>query len=160
MKSISFKYSEGLNLTQAVIDGYKTMTRIEVPEKVKRDAAVYACDKRVMAEYIYLLSPYRIGDMVAIQGTTRHIRITDVRVERLQDITNTDCMREGIIKVIPKAKNADFAFIPFYMVKALPFVSSHVYLRAAFASLANKTYGIGAWDSNPLVYVYRFELVD
>ena len=29
----------------------------------------------------------------------------------------------------------------------------------AFASLVDKVYGKGTWDSNPLVYIYKFELI-
>ena len=37
--------------------------------------------------------------MFVISGLMPHqIRITDIKVERLQDITNVDCMREGVTK--------------------------------------------------------------
>ncbi len=71
MKRISFKDSDGLCLTQAVLSGRKTMTRRAVIEQVERDAMVYAEGKseftRVKFEYVLKHSPYKVGEIVAIQ---------------------------------------------------------------------------------------------
>lgn len=71
MKRISFKDSGGLNLTQAVLSGRKTMTRRAVPYKEETDAMKYAEGEnnytRAKFEYICDHSPYKIGDVVAIQ---------------------------------------------------------------------------------------------
>ena len=74
------------------------------------------------------------------------IRIKDIRIERLQDISDEDCMKEGIIKVFDSY---------YYFVDG---ESGH-YLetpREAFAALIDKTSGKGTWDSNPWVVVYEF----
>lgn len=191
MKRISFKDSGGLNLTQAVLSGRKTMTRRAVIEQVERDAMVYAEGKseftRVKFEYILKHSPYKVGDVVAIRQAYRdalkkyqwedeyfeemyeksagwtnkmfvkaelmphHIRITDVRVERLQLIPYEDCLREGVSVITDT-----------HEITCYCFGESDEYYTAskAFAALIDKVSGRGTWNNNPLVWVYSFELVD
>ncbi len=71
MKRISFKDSGGLNLTQAVLSGRKTMTRRAVPYRVETDAMKYAENEKIYTrakfEYVRQHSPYNVGDVVAIQ---------------------------------------------------------------------------------------------
>lgn len=195
MKRISFKDSGGLNLTQAVLSGRKTMTRRAVIEQVERDAMVYAEGKseftRVKFEYVLKHSPYKVGEVVAIQQAYKevcrelfcatitqtalkrtagwwnkmfvkaelmphHIRITDVRVERLQLIPYEDCLREGVVRYY--GKNGDDGL----HIIGYTFSGGSIYdtPREAFAALIDKVSGRGTWNSNPLVWVYSFELVD
>ena len=84
------------------------------------------------------------------------IKITNIRVERLQDISDEDCMAEGIIEHIAE-------IIPNYP----PYTQyccgiSEVFCdtpQEAFASLIDKISGKGTWESNPYVWGYDFELV-
>lgn len=80
------------------------------------------------------------------------IKITNVRVERLQDISEKDCLKEGVTK-IQWEHITDF----YYMSKATP----HRYglAKDAFSSLIDKVSGKGTWESNPWVFVYDFELI-
>ena len=80
------------------------------------------------------------------------IKITNIRVERLQDISEEDCLKEGVQKIKWGHFN-DF----YYMSKATP----HRYNLAkyAFSSLIDKTCGKGTWESNPWVFVYDFERI-
>lgn len=64
-----------------------------------------------------------------------HIKITDIRCERLQDISDKDCIREGVFSLKMSA-------------------------RETFCYLIGKLNGKKFWDSNPYVIVYEFELVD
>lgn len=77
MKRISFRDSEGLHLTQAVLDGYKTMTRRVVSKQIEMGAIVYAKGKsdfvRTKWAYIREHSQYKVGDVVAIQQAYRDI---------------------------------------------------------------------------------------
>lgn len=85
------------------------------------------------------------------------IRITNVRVERLQDISDEDCLREGISQKssFPKKKS-----LPFYFDGGKhSWDNSFSTPRAAFADLINRLSGKGTWESNPWVFVYEFELV-
>lgn len=81
------------------------------------------------------------------------IRITDVRVERLQDISDEDCLEEGIMKWDAGQKD-----IPFF---SYPNSAKCDYdtPQEAFAHLINKVSGKGTWERNPYVFVYDFELV-
>lgn len=83
-----------------------------------------------------------------------HIRITNIRVERLQDISNEDCIAEGIY---PKANGRWYC----YDVVRRVGVSYDPYPdpREAYAALIDKISGKGTWESNPWVFVYDFELV-
>lgn len=78
----------------------------------------------------------------------RHIRITDVKVERLRNISDEDILKEGIFKLTDKY------FLPNGVDKA--FTSA----RNAFACLIDKIGGKGTWESNPWVVAYSFELID
>lgn len=77
------------------------------------------------------------------------IRITNVRVERLQDISEEDCMKEGIWK----AHDVGLKGTTYWAN------SSYRTAREAYASLIDKISGKGTWESNPWVFVYDFELV-
>ena len=80
------------------------------------------------------------------------IKITNVKVERLQDITSEDCLKEGIFKHISHAK-------VYYMHEG---IGNYFFEtpRHAFASLIDRVSGKGTWESNPWVWVYEFELTD
>lgn len=101
----------------------------------------------------------------------RHIRITDVKVERLQDISDDDCLREGVVKCVHKlpSYNTDPSqyLIDYYPCQHLIDCEKkvgwgRVYStpQAAFAELIDFVSGKGTWDSNPWVFAYEFELVD
>lgn len=77
------------------------------------------------------------------------IRITNIRVERLQDISEEDCMKEGIWK----AHDVGLEGTTYWAN------SSYRTAREAYASLIDKISGKGTWESNPWVFVYDFELV-
>lgn len=85
------------------------------------------------------------------------IRITGIRCERLQDISDEDCMKEGVVDVTYFKTGGR----P-YELFALP---GHEYEetfntpRRAFAALIDKVSGRGTWDRNPWVVAYEFELV-
>ena len=85
-----------------------------------------------------------------------HIRITDIRVERLHDISDKDCIAEGI-KVSPRGNIFSFIFTRGKKSVDGVFVDSP---RKAYASLIDKVSGKGTWESNPYVFVYDFELID
>ena len=84
------------------------------------------------------------------------IRITGIKCERLQDISDEECLKEGI-----NASNSHeigygipwvYEFAGSKMVYYTP--------REAFASLIDKVSGRGTWKSNPWVVAYEFKLVE
>ena len=82
------------------------------------------------------------------------IRITNVRIERLQDISDEDCLAEGV-EFDGKARQFYCGFNKS--------TNSKIWLgstpREAYAALIDKLSGKGTWESNPYVFVYDFELV-
>ena len=82
------------------------------------------------------------------------IRITDVRVERLQDISDDDCLKEGVRKVV----NENGIYIQYYVGQGNN-ACSFENPREAFANLINKVSKKDVWNENPYVFVYEFELV-
>lgn len=83
------------------------------------------------------------------------IRITDVRIERLQDISDECCLKEGIMK--GRCGSEDTHFMDaYYMPNDIqPYCTP----REAFAHLINKVSRKDVWNENPYVFVYDFELV-
>jgi hypothetical protein len=66
------------------------------------------------------------------------LRVTDVRAERLQEITRADALKEGF-------QNEDDW-------------GAEVYFRELWDELnAKRVYG---WDTNPWVWVYTFERIE
>lgn len=85
----------------------------------------------------------------------RHIRITDVKVEQLQDISDDDIMREGVWQSYDQ-KNL------FNVSKSIGYAHAVAFLsaRKAFAYLIDMVSGEGTWNRNPWVVVYTFERID
>lgn len=217
MKKIMFndKYS----LTQAVLDGRKTMTRriIKCPRTFKGEWVAgfnihrRHSDKKIVGwPYMYdaderefdmgeILPKYKVGEVVAVAQRYKdvvekrneaqetlclykigeeyltmeemgagwsntmftkadlmphHIRITNIKIERLQGISDEDCFKEGIFKWDAGQKD-----IPFYSFHYAD-IPDYNDPRDAFAELIDKVSGKGTWESNPYVFVYEFELID
>ena len=91
-----------------------------------------------------------------------HIRITDVKVEYLQNISDDDIMREGI-REEHFAGGGSMFFYDRTFVRDKKRCVEPIYNstpRRAFASLMYKIIGGRTWESNPWVVAYSFELVD
>lgn len=84
------------------------------------------------------------------------IQITRVSIERLKDISDEECFKEGVLRIGEKygfefcnSINGNFAFSTFVFNSP----------RDAFSSKICKEKGAYAWDSNPYMFVYDFELI-
>ena len=89
------------------------------------------------------------------------IRITNVRVERLQDISDDDCIAEGV-ELNPRQYEYDG--LELYFVRNLGHwrmfgCDNFKTPREAYAALIDCISGKGTWESNPYVFVYEFELI-
>lgn len=154
-----FKVSEVVAVAQsygAIVDELedpRNFTCMEHWESKSSDRAKYA----EMAMY----SPGGNNKMFVLAEEMPHqIRITNVRVERLQDISDEDCLREGIRKIDP-LDSCICATDPTYGIDGHGYENRHFTKpRGAFASLIDKVSGRGTWESNPWVFVYEFELVN
>ena len=228
MKKIYF--NDKFGLTQAVLDGRKTMTRriIKCPITFKGEWVagfnIHRChsDKKIVGyPCMYdaderefdsgeIIPRYKVGEVVAIAQRYRdveqggypvdsrydafrtanweygedgalksskgwnnklftiadfmphHIRITDIKIERLQDISDEDCLREGVEL---NTRQYEYDGTKKYCVCGLGHWRSIGCTdfdtpREAFAALINKVSSKGTWESNPYVFVYEFELID
>nr|DAT76491.1 MAG TPA: ASCH domain protein [Caudoviricetes sp.] len=91
-----------------------------------------------------------------------HIRITDVKVERLQSISDDDILCEGIREERFAGGDSMFFYNKTFIRDKKQCVEQ-IYnstARRAFASLMYKIVGGNTWHSNPFVVAYSFELVD
>lgn len=166
MKKIMFNDRYGL--TQAVLDGRKTETRrndvfgymsfetVAVAQNYN-DAGInpkfIVTFKKDWTIVTAFQSPGWNNKMFVRADLMPHrIQITGIRTERLQEITDESCLREGI-RYIPKINKYYFERTDreegFYFNTP----------REAFAALIDKVSGLGTWESNPYVAVYEFELV-
>lgn len=84
------------------------------------------------------------------------IRITDIRIERLQEISDEDCIAEGIKKNPEVLRGMwEFSYIKGVTLK----FEMSTTPRGAYAKLIDHISGKGTWESNPYVFVYEFELI-
>lgn len=176
MKKIMFNDKYGL--TQAVLGGRKTQTRrvavngkwsdirgaaYRIGEEVAVAQSYKDCLSSSWIKYIHdvdpavsydrelSLSPGQDNKMfVRAELMPHRIKITNIRVERLQDISDEDCLKEGI------GRRGDTP-LEFFVYRENDILFDTP--QRAFASLIDKTCGKGTWDSNPWVFVYDFEII-
>lgn len=175
MKKIMFNDKYGL--TQAVLGGRKTMTRRIVQDDVVERYSdpwdlMGNCARYHFGEVVAIAQRYcdflHCADVqkgeekgwnnkmfVKAEKMRHHIKITDIKVEQLQNISNEDCLKEGIFEwgdPFQEGRVDDFGF----------FGATRHYLtpKEAFAALIDKVSGKGTWSSNPWVFVYEFDLID
>lgn len=91
-----------------------------------------------------------------------HIMITNIRVERLQDISNEDCIKEGVEL---NKRQFDYDGTYSYSVCGLKHwrsIGCYSYSspKEAFSVLIDKISGKGTWENNPYVFVYDFKICD
>lgn len=83
------------------------------------------------------------------------IEITNVRLQRLQNITDEECLLEGIEKEERTDGEYNYTFFDaereLYIRERTP--------RDAYARLIDAISGKGTWYSNPYVFAYDFELI-
>lgn len=96
-----------------------------------------------------------------------HIRITNVRVERLQDISDEDCIKEGVetmesyaIRANGTKKILNYYRLAYRCKSGRVLTLSGSTPREVYAALIDRISGKGTWKSNPWVFAYEFELVD
>lgn len=82
-----------------------------------------------------------------------HIRITRIRVERLQDISDEDCLEEGIWTRSGRWYCYDI------IKRGMEFYDPYPDPREAYSVLIDRISGKGTWASNPYVFAYDFETV-
>ena len=125
-------------------------------------AAHYEKNVQKASEYISWMEHPGFNNkmFVAADMMIHQIRITDVRVERLQDISDEDCLKEGVVKDTCKTYFNGYT-VKFSLDQYNNILSSEWFRtpREAFAHLIDKVSGKGTWERNPYVFVYDFEFV-
>ena len=207
-------FSDRYGLTQAVLEGRKTMTRriitdvkvIQYLLEIEDDGALNDADPDVQCIIDYK-AKYKVGEVVAVAQSYRQIekeiekeglpplnlkgtflksagynnkmfvcadlmphliRITNVRIERLQDISAEDCIKELVQSVsIPDGVRYFAGGQKINDTELNRILSGEVVLcekcffsspQLAFEALIDATSGKGTWKNNPFVFVYEFEL--
>lgn len=94
------------------------------------------------------------------------IRITNVRVERLQDISDEDCLKEGVetmesyvIRADGTKKSMNYYRVSIFCESGRVLTLSGSTPREVYAHLIDRISGKGTWASNPPVIAYEFEKV-
>ncbi|UXS01129.1 hypothetical protein [Agrobacterium tumefaciens] len=77
--------------------------------------------------------------------------VKDVRIERLQDISDDDAIAEGVEQTIAPVAGRDVDIDGFYWPGGP---------KRMFASLWDRVNGKGAWDANPWVVAYTFVTIN
>lgn len=174
MKKIMF--NDRFGLTDAVLKGCKTMTR-RIANKIMVEnenqelvwsggfTPTYKVGEVVAVAQSYSsfrplishnddFSPSHPGwnnkMFVRADLMPHQIRITDIKMERLQDITEYDAHKEGVIYY---NCGTDVGFT------TLGLRRRYGSARSAFAALIDKISGNGTWENNPYVFAYTFELI-
>ena len=99
---------------------------------------------------------YRNKMFVKAEYMPHRIRITGIKVDRLQDISDEDAMREGIRQSVVEYGDKKIVQWTYFGEKITTWFDSP---REAFAALIDRISGRGTWQSNHWVYAYTFELI-
>jgi hypothetical protein len=86
-----------------------------------------------------------------------NLEINEIKVERLQDISEEDALAEGP-RVFPPNRDRS---CPGYVFDDTPYQKAwlcHGSAKEAFRELWESIYGESSWDKNPFVWVVKFKL--
>ena len=101
---------------------------------------------------------------VEAERMPHRIQITDVKLQQLQDISDEDCLKEGVVE---DAHHVGGTVMKKYLpspeyVKAMHKIGWGIVYdtpQLAFEILIDKVSGKGTWNKNPWVFVYEFALI-
>ena len=127
-------------------------------------AAHYEKNVQKASEYISWMEHPGFNNkmFVAADMMIHKIRITNVRIERLQDISDEDCLKEGITDM-GAGGSLRYSFtenVKQTTGDIIAFSNNFATAKEAFAHLINKVSRKDVWKENPYVFVYEFELVN
>lgn len=204
MKGLMFNNKHSLE--DEVLDATKTMTRRHISNKLINQYEEWIENARCISvpegtsyetleEFLSKLTPYEIGEVVAIKQAyniaiheldwcnrliykdevgwnnkmfvcndlmPHQVKIAKVFPQRLQDISNEDCLKEGVIKnqigyyvkgIRPNSIHGSYTIVDDVAYKLFPTP------KEAYAALINKLNGKGTWDKNDWVWAIEFELI-
>lgn len=198
-------FNDRYGLTQAVLDGRKTMTRrlINLCEndlhfmKISDRGEYLFCSKTALDG---AFPRYKVGEILAVAQSyhalnkagyvapewlehtcessagyknkmfvradlmPHRIRITNIKVERLQDISDEDCLKEGLTIASVNNGQGNYGYhteynLVYYDNFGRTKIIGSRNVREAFADLIDRVCCRGTWNINPYVFVYEFELL-
>lgn len=177
LTEFQFEYSDGLIVVRRLFKGthvqtYHLKPRYKIGEEVAvaqsysnlREVLAKRNFKRTDALYDKFYRAMQMGEthdgmpgwgnkmFVRADIMPHRIRITDIKAERLQDISDVDAIKEGILAGVQEPRMYGFR-----LPKGT--VLSFLTPREAFAALIDRISGKGIWERNPWVFAYEFELV-
>lgn len=93
------------------------------------------------------------------------LEITKIRVERLNDISESDAKAEGLKAITKDGKTIKYGIpdsdgMPGTDDLGWPWQEWDVSAQKAFKHLWSKVYGLDSWDSNPWVWVIDFKVLN
>lgn len=133
--------------TVAIAQAYGTILN-ELPDRIKEHVIGCYAGSKAWTNKMF----------VAPWPMPHQIRIADIKVERLQDISEVDCLKEGVWidshrEVLDDNIYTVDVFGKHYCQWHFPSA------REAFSFLIDKVSGKGTWDCNPWVLAYSFKLI-
>lgn len=93
--------------------------------------------------------------LVKAELMPHRIRMTGISVERLQDISDENCLKEGVIKNYEGMRYGYDIYT--YSINDLNEYA--ISPQGAFRTLISGVIGRKTWQSNPWVFAYEFELM-
>ena len=144
---------------------YKVNEIVAVAQKYK-DIMPYLADsfRQPSPDYMMDKPGYNNKMFVCADQMPHQIHITDIKVERLQDISAEDVYKEGFEKVCVNNGWGNAAYhwgtsLIYYDDWGRSCEIRSRYAKEAYEFLFEKICGRKAWEDNPYVYVYSFKRV-
>ena len=193
-------FNDKYGLTQAVLEGRKTMTRRIIQDDVVERYSdpwdlMGNCARYHFGEVVAIAQSYNdvnsggypvdsrydpfrtayysVGCVKESNGgwnnkmfvkadlMPHHIKITNVHVERLQDCSDDDILKEGVFQIsAPIYRHYNGIGYTFKGWTERGVECSSDTPKGAFKALIDKTCGRGTFESNPYVFAYSFMLLD
>lgn len=137
----------------AVAQSYSNLREVLAKRNFKRTDALYDKFYRAMqmGETHDGMPGWGNKMFVRADLMPHRIRITDIKVERLQDISDEDCMKEGIFK--------NRCCMPYGYHDGECITKCYPTPIGAFSVLIDRISGKGTWGRNPWCFAYEFELI-
>lgn len=191
-------FNDAYYLTDAVLNGTKTMKRVLVPEFVfsfknvvyeNNDLIIYYTNGQIKNVAQSAISPYKVGEQVFViqpykdlygdeilypntaswkreirkvsgwdnraHAETKYmkhkIEILNVHIEKLQDISSEDCIKEGIIDLHTYVDRYAYIEDDKYVRFDSPIIAFSKFIDLISRNIK--------WKLNPYVFVYEFKLI-
>ncbi|WP_315055192.1 hypothetical protein [Chryseobacterium indoltheticum] len=105
--------------------------------------------------------PWKPSIHMPKEAARQFIKILSVKVQRLQDISKSDSIEEGILPLtMSSAQLIEMGQLYFDYSKPADLLNDGLDPVCSFKSLWQKINGEGSWNKNPFVWVYEYEIIE